>query len=252
MITLRMRYFAIIRELLGMSRESLQVPKGATAGEVLRLIMNRAGRPDGTDRSIMLMVNQQYVARDHVMHDGDELALIPPVSGGSEGTTPGEFVVTDEQLNAREIERRVSTGSSGAVVTFSGTVRNHARGKAVTALEYEAYPPAAERMLIQIADEIRERWEIEKIAISHRFGLLQIGDTSVVISVSAAHRAAAFDACRYAIERIKEIVPIWKKEIYSDGWVWIGSEADYQRERSTTDSPESGAAVGGDHQESNS
>ncbi len=120
--------------------------------------------------------------------------------------------------------------ASGALVTFAGTVRDNARGKQVIALDYEAYPPAAEKMLEQIGDEIFERWGIRNVAIAHRHGLLHVGETSVVIAVSSAHREAAFEACRYAIERIKVLVPIWKREIYEDGAVWIGSEADYQVE----------------------
>jgi molybdopterin synthase catalytic subunit len=109
-------------------------------------------------------------------------------------------------------------------------VRDHARGRAVRALDYEAYAPAAEKMMARIGDEIRERWGIDRIAIIHRMGLLEVGEASVVIAITSAHRDEAFDACRYAIERLKEIVPIWKKEFYEDGAIWVGSEADYQRE----------------------
>jgi molybdopterin synthase catalytic subunit len=175
----------------------------------------------------MVMVNQAYQPRDHVLTDGDEVAIIPPVSGGSETR---RFVVTDEVLDPRQVEALVMDDASGALVTFAGTVRDNARGKSVTALEYEAYPPAAEKMLEQIGDEIFERWGVRSVAIAHRYGLLQVGETSVVIAVSSAHREAAFDACRYAIERIKVLVPIWKREVYQDGAVWIGSEADYQVE----------------------
>jgi molybdopterin synthase catalytic subunit len=151
------------------------------------------------------------------------------VSGGSE--TGGRlFRVTTEVLDAREVEVVVAGPESGAIVTFTGTVRDHARGKVVTALDYEAYPPAAEKMLERIGDEIRERWGIERVAIVHRYGLLRVGDASVVIAVASPHRDEAFAACRHAIERIKEIVPIWKKEHYSDGAVWVGSEVEYQRE----------------------
>ena len=118
----------------------------------------------------------------------------------------------------------------GVVVTFTGVVRDNGRGRAVSALDYEAYAPAAEKMMERVADEIREKWGLERVAIVHRTGLLPVGEASVVISISSAHRDAAFDACRYAIERLKEIVPIWKKEHYDDGAVWIGSEAEYQRE----------------------
>ena len=174
----------------------------------------------------MLMVNQAYVSSDHVLQDGDEVALIPPVSGGD----LGPFRVQSEPLDPRQVESRVADPSAGAIVTFIGTVRDHARGRQVMQLDYEAYAPAAEVILRQIGDEIRERWGLDNVAIVHRVGTLSVGEASVVISVSSSHREAAFDASRYAIERIKEIVPIWKKEHYEDGAVWIGSEHDYQVE----------------------
>jgi molybdopterin synthase catalytic subunit len=124
----------------------------------------------------------------------------------------------------------VADRGTGAIVTFVGTVRDHGRGQTVTHLEYEAYAPAAERMLAQIGREIDERWGPQRVAIAHRTGDLAVGEASVVICVASAHRDAAFAACRYAIERIKEIVPIWKKEHYGNGAAWIGSEQEYQAE----------------------
>jgi len=215
-----------LRETLGRSEEAREVPDETTAGELFDLIAGETPRLAGLKRSVMLMVNQEYVSADHRLRDGDELALIPPVSGGD----GGHFRVTTEPLDAREVEAAVAGPESGAIVTFTGTVRDNARGKGVRALDYEAYPPAAEKMLARIGEEIRGRWRIERVAIVHRYGLLQVGEASVVIAVASAHRDEAFLACRYAIERIKEIVPIWKKEHYSDGAVWVGSEADYQRE----------------------
>jgi len=225
---IRVRYFAMVRELLGRTEETRDVADATTAGELYDAIAVDAPRIAGLKRSVMLMVNQEYVQADHQLQDGDELALIPPVSGGADGVR--HFEVTTEPLDARAIEQLVASPESGAVLTFTGTVRDNARGKGVTALDYEAYPPAAEKMLERIGDEIRDQWGIERVAIVHRYGLLQIGEASVVIAVASAHRDEAFAACRHAIERIKEIVPIWKKEHYDDGAVWIGSEADYQRE----------------------
>jgi molybdopterin synthase catalytic subunit len=220
----KLRYFAIIRETLGRTEERWEVADGTTAGALFDLLAAEAPRLAGMKRATMLMVNQEYVPSDHPLADGDEVAFIPPVSGG--GTL---FRVTTEPLDAREIEAAVADPATGAIVTFTGTVRDHARGQVVTALEYEAYAPAAEKMLARIGDEIRERWGIERVAIVHRTGLLPVGEASVVIAVSAAHRGEGFAACQYAIERLKEIVPIWKKEFYADGAVWVGSEADYQR-----------------------
>ncbi|MCA9858952.1 MAG: molybdopterin converting factor subunit 1 [Thermomicrobiales bacterium] len=227
-----MRYFAFVREQLGMSKETIELRDGSTVDQALELVLTRAPRLANARPALMMMVNQAYQPGTHVLTDGDEVAIIPPVSGGSE---PKRFVVTEQVLDPRDAEALVSDEGSGALITFSGTVRDNARGKTVTALDYEAYPPAAEKMLEQIGDEIFDQWGIRTVAIFHRYGLLQIGEISVVIAVSAPHREAAFEACRWAIERIKVIVPIWKRELYEDGAVWIGSEAEYQAELGRSD-----------------
>jgi molybdopterin converting factor subunit 1 len=220
------RYFAMIREIVGRSSERRRVPENATVGALFDALIAEHPRLERVRPVTMLMVNQTYVDADHALRDGDEVALIPPVSGGA----GGRFRVQDEPLDPRANEALVAHPGAGAIVTFVGTVRDHGRGRGVTRLEYEAYAPAAERMLEQIGREIAERWQLEHVAIAHRVGSLPVGEASVVISVAAPHRDAAFDACRYAIERIKEIVPIWKKEFYEDGAIWIGSERDYQVE----------------------
>jgi len=225
-VNVKVRYFAIIRELLGRSLEDRLVADGTTAGGLFDDLAAQHPRLDRLRPVTMLMVNQAYVTSDHLLHDGDEVALIPPVSGGE----MGPFRVQSEPLNPRDVEAGVADPSAGAIVTFVGTVRNHGRGRQVVQLEYEAYAPAAEAMLRQIGDEIRERWGPVRVSIVHRVGSLSVGEASVVICVASAHRDAAFDASRYAIERIKEIVPIWKKEHYGDGAVWVGSEHDYQVE----------------------
>jgi molybdopterin converting factor subunit 1 len=230
MMRVTLRYFAIVREALGRSEETRELPSGTTAGSLLDALVAEVPRIGGMRRSLMLMVNQEYVDSAHVLRDGDEFVLIPPVSGGEIASAGRLFRVTTTPLDPREVEAAVASPDAGAIVTFTGTVRDHGRGQSVSALEYEAYAPAAEKMLLQVADEIRDRWGLERVAIIHRIGLLPVGEASVVIAISSAHRDEAFDACRYAIERLKEIVPIWKKEFYSDGATWIGSEADYQRE----------------------
>ena len=224
-----LRYFAIVREALGRAEEERDVPEDTTAGSLFDALALEAPRLAAMKRSVMLMVNQEYVPPTHILIDGDELALIPPVSGGSDPAPP-RFLVTGDVLNPRAVENLVAGPTAGAVVTFTGTVRDHARGRAVVALEYEAYAPAAEGMLERIASEIAERWGIDRVAIHHRVGRLAPGVASVVIAVASAHRGEAFVAAAHAIERLKQIVPIWKKEHYADGASWIGSEADYQRE----------------------
>ena len=220
------RYFAIIREIVGRSAERREVPAGSTAGDVLNHLTDENPRLERMRPVTMLMVNKAYVTHDHELHEGDELALIPPVSGGGQP----RFSVQSQALDPRITESLVAHPGAGAIATFIGTVRDHGRGRAVTHLEYEAYAPAAELTMAQIGDEIRDRWGTDHVAITHRIGSLGVGEASVVISVASAHRDAAFEACRYAIERIKEIVPIWKKEHYADGAVWLGSERDYQME----------------------
>lgn len=225
-IEVRVRYFAMVRELLGTSEETRTVEAGASVGALLDAIVAEHPRLAGAKRTTMLMVNRKYAEVDHVLANGDEVALIPPVSGGE----PCRYRVQSEPIDREAVEALVAHPAAGAVVTFVGVVRDHARGRMVLWLDYEAYPEAAEAMLARIGAEIAERWGIENVAITHRTGALQVGEASIVIAVASAHRQVAFAACQYAIERVKEIVPIWKKEHYADGAVWIGSEADYQRE----------------------
>lgn len=220
------RYFAIVREIIGRSSERRELSAGMTTGDLFDRLSQEHPRLRPLRAIAMPMVNQSYVSFDHPLYDGDEVAFIPPVSGGG----GNRFRIQSEELDPRETEALVARADAGAIATFIGTVRDHGRGKTVTHLEYEAYAPAAELALAQIGDEIRERWGLEGVAIVHRVGSLAIGEASVIISVASPHRAAAFDACRYAIERIKEIVPIWKKEHYADGAVWLGSEHEYQVE----------------------
>ena len=228
-ITIQVRYFAILREHLGRSGESLTVPAGTAVSAIYPLVTADQPRLARLQRSMMLMVNKDYVRGDKILADGDELAFVPPVSGG-EIELPKLFLVTEDELDPRAVETMVAADDAGAIVTFTGTVRNNARGRDVIALDYEAYGPAAEKQLGVIGIEIVERWPGVRTAIHHRTGYLEPGVASVVIACSSAHRGEAFAAASHAIERIKEIVPIWKKEHYRDGSVWIGSEAEYQAE----------------------
>jgi molybdopterin synthase catalytic subunit len=181
----------------------------------------------------MVMVNEEYVEPEHMLQDDDEVALIPPVSGGDH--LPKLFVVTEDELDPRAIETLVAGPDAGAIVTFAGTVRDNARGLNVTALDYEAYPSAAEKMLARVGAEAVDQWPEVRIAISHRTGHLLPGEASVVIACASPHRENAYAASSFAITRIKEIVPIWKKEWYEDGSSWIGSELDYQIETGRID-----------------
>jgi len=233
-ISVHTHYFAMMRELLGTAKETLELPEGATASDAYATLTARVPRLANLERAIMVMVNERYVRGTQVLHDGDELAFIPPVSGGDH--QEGELVlhklfrVTEDPLDPRDVEAAVAGPDAGAIVTFIGTVRDNARGRDVLALDYEAYVPAAEKMLGHIGIEILDRWPGVRTAIAHRTGYLEPGIASVVIACASAHRAEAFAAAEYAIDRIKEIVPIWKKEHYADGSTWVGSEAEYQQE----------------------
>lgn len=220
------RFFAMFREQLGTSEVSIEIPAGSSARTAYDTALADSPALLGLAESVMLMANEEYIEQDHVLQDGDELAIIPQVSGGSE---PDMFIVTEDELDARRVEALVATSGDGAIVTFHGTVRNTARGRTVTLLEYEAYASAAKKMLARVGEEARAQWPDMTVAISHRTGALKPGETSVIIACASPHREDAYAASSFAISRIKEIVPIWKKEHYEDGSVWVGSEVAYQR-----------------------
>jgi molybdopterin synthase catalytic subunit/molybdopterin converting factor small subunit len=174
--------------------------------------------------SLVVAVNREYLPPDTIIAPGDEVALIPPVSGGSGEAPPGLFAVTEKPLSADEIAERVTNPYSGATLVFVGTVREWTKGRQTTYLEYEAYPEMAVEQMQVIGREIAARWPGAQCAIVHRTGKLAVSEPSVVIAVATPHRADSFDACRHAIERLKQIVPIWKKEIWADGEEWVGSQ----------------------------
>jgi molybdopterin converting factor subunit 1 len=225
-----LRYFALWREQLGREEETRDVAPNTTVRALIDEVTSSNPRLAALRPSTMFMVNQEYAPLGQALADGDEVAVIPPVSGGSGAGEGGRlFKVVETPLDVREVIAVVEDPSAGAVVSFTGAVRDHSLGKEVVALEYEAYPAAAEKMMARIADEIAERWGLRRVAIIHRTGRLTVGEASVVIAVSSPHRAEAFAACEYVLKRLKEIVPVWKKEAYTDGATWIGSEADYPR-----------------------
>ena len=164
-----------------------------------------------------MAVNEEFAPLDRVLSDGDVVALIPPVAGGS-----GVFRVSEQPLELAEVVQAVSGDEYGGIVTFTGVVRRRSRGKRIVRLEYEAYRPMAERKLAEIGGQIAAEMPGVRVAIVHRVGKLAVGELAVVIAASAPHRAQAFEACRAAIDRLKESVPIWKKEIAEDGEEWIG------------------------------
>jgi molybdopterin converting factor subunit 1 len=204
------RLFAGLRELAGLRVTEIELPDGSTAADVWPAL-GLGDEPSG----LLVAVNKSYAARDAVLSDGDEVALIPPVSGGA-------FRLSELPLSLDDAVREVASDEAGAVATFSGTTRAHSRGREVVRLEYEAYEGMAEAEMERIAAGLRERHSLIAVAIHHRVGVVGIGETSVVIAVSSAHRASALAACAEAIDTLKETVPLWKKEIYAGGEEWIG------------------------------
>ena len=221
---MRARYFARLRELAGLEIEVMQVSVGATLGDAYEAA--RAKHPTLPEQQgVRGAVNQEFAAWDAKIANGDEVAFIPPVSGGAHKVGI-LFELTTDALDARRLEAAVAHSGAGAICTFTGIVRDNSRGKSVTGLDYEAYGEMALSEMRKIADEIAEKWPEARVAMAHRTGTLQIGDASVVVSVSCPHRAEAIAACKWGIDRLKESVPIWKKEHAADGTYWIeGDEA---------------------------
>lgn len=226
MPTITLRHFAIIRETVGAENESRDVPDGTTAADIAATLSAEYPRIAGLLRTSPVMVNAAYADLSAPLQDGDEVAFIPPVAGGT--NDDARFVVTEAPLVGDAVAALVAAPDVGAIVTFVGTVRDHARGRTVRWLDYEAYAEGCTPIFAQIATEMRARWNVVDVAIHHRVGHLAVGDASVVIAVSSAHRHDAFAASEYAIDRLKALAPIWKKEAYTDGDIWIGAEAAYQ------------------------
>jgi molybdopterin synthase catalytic subunit/molybdopterin converting factor small subunit len=203
----KVRLFAGLRERAGWSQREIEA---GTVGDVWAAL-DLGDEPAG----LLYAVNRSYADRDTQLADGDEVALIPPVSGGA-------FLLSEEPLSLDRVVDEVRSDAAGAIATFTGTTRKESRGRDVSYLEYEAYEGMAEQTMAEIAEELQQRYELCAVAIHHRVGRVDIGETSVVIAVSAPHRQAALDACRDAIDTLKERVPLWKKEVYGGGEEWIG------------------------------
>jgi molybdopterin synthase catalytic subunit len=215
----RVRLFARLGELAGRRETEVELGEGLTAGEAYRLLCQRYPALSVYAASLMYAVNAEYVSPDQPLRDGDELALIPPVSGGA-----GAFEVTSRPLDPARLVDHVRKDESGAVALFFGVVRNNSMGRRVLYLEYDAYPEMAQKVMRQIAQEAMARWPLTEVAMQHRTGRLEIGETSLLIAVSAPHRKEAFEACRHLVDRFKQVVPIWKKEVFEGGEVWVEGE----------------------------
>ena len=213
-------YFAVFRERLGRSDDSLELPAGATVGEAIAALAARHAPVAQLRGKFRVAVNQDMVGDDHALADGDELALIPPVAGGS--GEPRHVVLQDAELSLDRCLAAVRGPGMGGIVTFTGMVRLHSRGTTIDHLEYEAYAAMALKVMTELCDEIERELPGTRLAVEHRVGRLAIGDVAVVIAAAAPHRAEAFAACRAMIDRLKDRVPIWKKEVGVDGAEWVG------------------------------
>jgi molybdopterin synthase catalytic subunit len=207
---IEVRLFAGLRERAGTRARALDLAEGATVGDVWPAL-DLGPEPDG----LMVAVNKEYAERDRPLAEGDEVALIPPVSGG-------DFRLSEDLLSVEACIAEVASDDAGAIATFVGTTRAHSRGRQVVHLDYEAYEGMAEAEMARIADDLKQRYSLVGVAIHHRIGVVPIGGTSVVIAVSSAHRGDALAACKDAIDTLKVTVPLWKKEVYVGGEEWIG------------------------------
>src|SRR5919106_3291265 len=210
-------YFAAARDRAGTSSETLRVASGTTVAALIDAILERHPELRSVRAIMRIAMNQEFADPSAVVPAGAEIALIPPVAGGA-----GAFRVVDRPLALDEVVKAVEGRGLGGVVTFTGAVRGETKGRRVVRLSYEAYGAMAERKLEEIGAEAEQKWPGTRLAIIHRVGVLEPGELAVVIAAAAPHRDAAFQACRHAIERLKHDVPIWKKEHFENGEVWVG------------------------------
>jgi molybdopterin synthase catalytic subunit len=217
---IQIRYFASLREITGEGEEQLSVPVEATIADVCTILLTRYSQLRPILERCVCTINRRYVPAETILKEGDELVFIPPTGGGIPIEEP-LIQLTRERLDRDALVRTVSHPSVGGIVVFEGVVRDNARGKQVRYLEYEMYEEMAIEQIRTIIAEAQQRWGVERVAIAHRFGRLEIGEASVIIVVASPHRSEGFEACRYIIDTLKRTVPIWKKEVTTDGEAWV-------------------------------
>jgi len=219
-------FFAGARDVIGGKALDVSLPAGSTVEGLLRYLCDEYPGFDRVSSVAQTSVNEEYAPRTYALQDGDEVAIIPPVSGGGSSAA---FRVVDRVIGSNELHDLVRSPDDGAVLTFSGVVRSHSDGVETSHLFYEAYAPMAEKKMAELAAAARTRWDIGAVAMLHRVGRLDIGEISILISVASPHRGAAFEAGRYLIDRLKEEVPIWKKEIGPDGEYWVEGPGEHSK-----------------------
>jgi len=232
----RVLFFGMLKELVGLSAEEVDLPEGADVASVFELYAARQPLLRKLAPSIVAARNQEFAGLSTPVADGDELAFLPPVSGGAadaEEPSPLEiesgahyFALTRQAIETRAVIARLLTGVEGAVVTFEGTVRNNTKGRPTRFLDYECYESMALRVMARIGCEVAANHAVSRVAMVHRLGRMLVGETSVAVIVTAPHRRPAFEAALEGINRLKKTVPIWKKEYFTDGEVWVEGEWD--------------------------
>ena len=220
-VSVTVRLFAGVRESAGVSHVDVELHAPATIAQAVEAAARAVPGVWRLPKTVLLASNGEYASYETPVEDGDEVAIIPPVSGGA-GTNTQKVTITGDPLDPGPLTEFVRTESDGAVVTFLGVTRNHNEGRRVLYLEYEAYRPMADQVIAEIIDDMKGRYEIGQVAVAHRTGRVDIGETSMIVAVGAPHRRPAFEAALHFIDRLKQIVPIWKKEYFEGGEVWIG------------------------------
>jgi molybdopterin synthase catalytic subunit len=234
----RVLFFGLLKDLAGKSSDSIELREDASVRDVLEYYAAQSPRLKESLAALAVAVNQQYAGPETALRADDEVALLPPVSGGSgkaEGQPAGPFdsaqgrrrcyaAVVREAIDTAGILAGIKRGEDGAALVFEGVVRNQTRGRKALYLEYEAYEEMALRQMEGLGEQALKQFQVRDVALVHRLGRLEIGETSVLIVVASAHRAAAFEACRWLIDTLKRTVPVWKKEYFEDGAVWADGE----------------------------
>ena len=216
-------FFGVLKDLMGRASDALELREGATVADLLSHYESRIPKLQAFLPAIALSVNQRYAGPDDTLHANDEVALLPPVSGGASRTAHAAIV--RDRIDTQAVLDGVKHPEDGAAVVFEGVVRNHTRGRQTLYLDYEAYEEMALKQMEELAAQALGQFQVRDVALVHRLGRLEIGETSVLMVVASAHRGAAFDACRWLIDTLKRTVPIWKKEYFEDGVVWADGEA---------------------------
>ena len=219
-------FFGVLKDIVGRPAEKIDLPEGSRVQDLVLYYAQTSSQLEAMIPSLAVAVNQEYSGVNQTLCDGDEVGLLPPVGGGSseDTKTAGEVKLVRERIDAELVVQSLKRPKDGAIVIFDGIVRNNTRGRPTFYLDYEAYETMALKQMESLASEARTRFNVRAVSIVHRLGRLEIGETSILIVVAAAHRGPAFDACRWIIDTLKKTVPIWKKEYFEDGVVWAHGE----------------------------